>query len=184
MANRKKYVKSIIYQDLQKSKAMLQQKLKRFAQEGESRYYKRRLDKIFEIMKERCFYEGKPLKVLQGADFYQKIELFMNYDAEHYKEDEVYELIAEVFKSLYMNFLLAYLEEDDYIPIPYIGRIKIKEINRYSEFHKMNIKKHYGIVKLDRDVTRDLRLIDKGEKIDLIQETMDETEKLLKEKIS
>ena len=179
-----KSIKSVILHNLKRNKTQLLTKLSRFQKEGDSRYVRRRLDRIFEILKERCFYEGNPKKVLSGADFYQKIELFMNYDKKHYTDEETYEMIAQVFKSLYMNFLLAFLEEDEYMPIPYIGKIKIKNVVRYSPFHRKEIKKYYGIVKLDPDLRKELNKIDKGQKIDLIKETLDTTEKILKEKIT
>ena len=184
MSKSDKSIKSIILQDLNRSKTQLLEKLSRFQKKGDSRYYKRRLDKIYEILKERCFYEGKPLKVLEGADFYQKIEAFMLYDKEHYSDEEIYELIAQVFRSLYTNFILAFLEDEDFIPLPYIGKIKIMDTEHYSEFHKMNVKRYYGIIKLDTDIRKELNAINKNQKIDMIQEVLDNTGKNLKDKIS
>ncbi len=183
MGKPKKTVKSIIMEDLERSKTILEKKLSKFGKMAESRYYYRRLNKIFNIMKERCFFEVKPIKVLAGADFYQKIELFMNYDKSTYNDDEIYELISQVFKSLYINFLLAYLEEDEYIPLPYIGKIRIKELDRYSNFHKKMIKYFYGVIKLDDQIRKEIKQIEKGLKIEAVNETMAETKRVLTETV-
>ena len=80
-AKLKKDAKSNILKEIEDNKEALKVKLDRFIDQGkESRYYKRKLDKIMEIMKDKCFYEGKASNVLSSADFYQKIELFMDYD--------------------------------------------------------------------------------------------------------
>ena len=107
----------------------------------------------------------------------------MNYDKSTYNDDEIYELISQVFKSLYINFLLAYLEEDEYIPLPYIGKIRIKELDRYSNFHKKMIKYFYGVIKLDDQIRKEIKQIEKGLKIEAVNETMAETKRVLTETV-
>ena len=72
----------------------------------------------------------------------------------------------------------------------YNGRVELKTIHSLlGLIPTVNEKaKHIGhinsIMKLDKDIRKDLNKIDKGQKIDLIEETLESTEKLLKEKIS
>ena len=174
--------KSKIIREFIENKKALEAKLDKILKKDDSRYYSRRLKWIYEIIQERCIMEGKKPEVLAGADFYQKIELFMNYDKDIYNDMEVYDFIAEVFKSYYVNFILAFLEGEKFVPLPYLGQIKMREFERYSHMHKRMVNSFFGTVKLDPRVKRELKKINKGLKTDIIKDTLDETERILTEK--
>jgi len=184
MARKKSDPKSQILENLDRARAKISSRLGQFInKETDARYYDRRLQKILEVMKDKCFFNGKPKKALLGADLYQKIELFMDYNNSKFSEDEIYEIIGQVFKGLYVNVVLGYLEEADYIPIPYIGKVKIKEVDRYSELHKRLIKSFYGIIKLDPDLKREIKSIHENEQINLFEDAIKETEEILQGQI-
>lgn len=180
----KKDAKSVILDDLEEEQEKLGEKLKKFLNQENEHYFTKHLKRIFEVIKDRCLMHGSPPKLLMGADFYQKIELFMNYDRESYSDHEIYDLICEVFKSFYINFILAYLEDEDYIPLPYIGKIKLQEVMKYSEFHKEIVKFYYGVIRLDDQFRGELKNIREGKSSNITDSALEQTEKILNEKIS
>jgi hypothetical protein len=179
-----KDIKSRLLADIADGKDALEANLDKFINNKEdSKYYKRRLNRIMEHMQNKCFYEGKPNKVLESADFFQKIELFMDYDSEEYSDDAIYKIIGEVFKSMYINFLLLYMdEEEEYMPLPYIGELRLKDAEHYSEMHKKSIKSFFGSIKLDKTLLKELKKIRAGEKLSIIDDLIEDTAEELKKK--
>lgn len=183
----------ILDEELEQQKVRLKEKLSvLLGNNHSSAQYTRRLDTIFKTLKDKLMYEGNYKKLLRNADFYQKLELFMNYDEEVVEvgntqkkviTTDIYKLIGEVFLSLYINFILSFLDDESEFPLPYFGRLKIKEIDRFNPFHNKNIHYFYGRIFLDDALRKDLQRIDKEEKLDLIDDALKHTEKILREKM-
>lgn len=179
--------------DLQKQKDKLKKRIDEIIGSDKSAYfYKRRLETIFNTIKDKLLYDDSCRKMLKSADFFQKIEMFMNYDEEKVEFGEekksvittdIYSVISEVFKSLYINFILSFLEEEPDFMVPYIGRIRIKEVDRFNPLFKKNLHFFFGRIYLDKSLREDLKRIDKEEKLSIIDSALDRTRKILKEKI-
>ena len=188
----KEKAKLIIQQELEDEKEKLKVKILKLMDSSKgSIQYNRRLDKIYMLLKEKLMYEGDYKKLLHNADFYQKIELFMNYDREKVKETgdliittDIDTLIGEVFKSLYINFILSFLEDEKgYFNLPYLGKLRVKEVRRFHPLQKQIISFFYGRVLLDEDLRKDLKKILDEEKIKVIDDVLQDTRKALYEKI-
>lgn len=179
--------------DLLKQKEKLKKRIDDIIGSDKSSYlYKRRLDTIFKSLKDKLLYDESCRKLIKSVDFYQKVEMFMNYDEEsmNFNEEskkvittDIYTLIGEVFKGLYINFILNFLEEEPDFNIPYIGKIRIKEIDRFNPLFKKNIHFFYGRIFLDKSLREDLKRIDKEEKLMIIDSALERTKKILKEKV-
>lgn len=176
----------LIDNELMEEKEKLKERLSKLMGNSKETYkYKKRLDKIFKILNDKLMYEGKYQKIFRNADFYQKLELFMDYE----KDDEgnivtdIDKVIGEVFKSLYINFILSFLEREERFPLPYFGELKIKEIDRFNPLFSRNIHYFYGRMYLDKALRKDLQKIDKEEKIDIIDNVLTQTKKALVEKM-
>ncbi len=151
--------------------------------------YNNRLVKICNIIRERLNESTDAEKILQSSDIYQKIEVFMNYD---YEIDEntgqkvitsdIYTLIGEVFKSLYVNFILSYLERERSFPLPYIGKIWIIKWRKFHPISKRVVEALVGKLALDKDLRNDLKKIEKKARIGIIDDILDETRKNLMDK--
>jgi len=179
--------------DLEEQKEKLKTKLSNLlGKSASSIQYHRRLDTIFRILKEKLMYNGNYKKLLKNADFYQKVEMFMNYEEEKVSigddsrtviTSDIYTLIGEVYKSMYINFILSFLDDEKDFPLPYFGKLRIKEIDRYNPLYDKNVHYFYGRVYLDEALRKDLKKIDKEDKIEIIDDALKHTRKILTEKI-
>ena len=79
----KEKAKDAIEDDLFEHRDKLLKKFDKFIEnENEKKLYTKRLDKIFRLLKDKFLFEGKHKKGIRSSDFYQRIELFMDYDEE------------------------------------------------------------------------------------------------------
>jgi len=154
----------------------------------------RRIDRIFQNLKDKLMFDGNYSKLVKNADFYSRIESFMDYDKEIITgpdgknpqtviTSDIDSIIGEVFKAMYILFILTFLDGETEFPLPYLGRLKIREIDRFNPLHKKNVHYFYGRMYLDPALRRDLQRIDKEEKLDIIDVALKQTEKILTEKM-
>jgi hypothetical protein len=152
--------------------------------------YKRRLDKIYKTLTDNLMTEGDAKKLLVESDYYQKIELFMTYKEgkdeatnKKYITTNIYDIIGEVFKSMYILLILSFLEGEEFFYLPYIGKIAISDVVKFNSHAGKNSHYFYGKLILDRDLKRDLAKIDREEKLQVIKDILNKTRKNLMEKV-
>jgi hypothetical protein len=183
----RKKAKDVLEQEIEEDRIKILNKVEALiGKESDSANYRKRLNHIYRMLKEKLMLGGDYKKLLRGADFYQRIETFMNYEydsKDNVIKGDVYDIIGEVFKSLYINFILAYLD-DDPVFLPYLGNLKVKEVDRFHPMHKKNIHYIFGNVQLDEQLKRDIRRIDREDKLDIITDVLRNTRKSLIEKVS
>jgi hypothetical protein len=179
----------ILKEEIRKDTSELREKIHKLLDkhQGKSRSDKR-LNKIYRLILGKAEELGKS-RFFDNPDFYAKIEAFMTYKS---KQDingdtviatDIDDLIGEVFKSLYINFLLNYLEGESCIPFPYFGEMYIKEVTRLDESYSEKTKFFYGKMKLDKDLREDLHSIDNDEKLPIIESILEDTKKILMDKL-
>lgn len=154
-------------------------------------FYQRRRDKIFKLLKDVFMMTNNKKKLIIGADLYQKVESFMTYQETSLSDGtkaittDIETLIGEVLKGLYISFLLHFLDDsEELFPIPYFGKLRIKEINRFNPLHKKNIHYFYGRLYLDEGLRKDLQAIYRNDQIDILDSALKDTKKILEEKIN
>jgi hypothetical protein len=178
-----KDLKSQLADSLFVSKDQLEVKLKKLMKDSYgNHFYERRLNRILDIIYEGGFVTGKAPKILGSADFYQKIEAFMNYDKEIFGEREIFTLIEQVYKSMYIVFILSFLDDAPF-NVPYLGAIHATSKEIYSELLKKKCHGVYLGFKALPEVKEDLKKLSLGEKIDIIDEVLLDTEEVLAKKI-
>ena len=159
--------------------------------QGSSQYNKR-LDKIYNIIKEKLFINGEYKQLLKSADLFQRIETFMDYETEKVETTtgtykvivtDIDNIIGEVFKSLYINIILSYLDDDEFFNIPYIGKLFISQIKKYNPIFKKIVKSLHCRFKIDSDFKKDIHKIDREEKIEIIDTAIKSMKKVLYEKV-
>ena len=159
--------------------------------QGSAQYHKR-LDKIYNLIKEKLFVNGEYKQLLKSADMYQRIETFMDYETEKvetttgvYKviTTDIDSIIGEVFKSLYINIILAYLDDEESFGIPYIGKLFVSQSKKYHPIFKKIVKSLRCKFNLDPDFRKDLHRIDREEKIEVIDTAIKSMKKTLYEKV-
>jgi len=179
--------KSRIIGDIGRNKAGLDVRLRRVKDRADLAYYKRKMDQVYNYIEENCFPHGDRHFILDMADFYQKIEVFMKYDKEKYNESEIYNLIAEVFKSYYINFILYFLDakRGERFPVPYIGDYKLKhkklQVNSPLKSKKKHIHQFYGVIRMFKNVKDEIRRILDGDDSILADEAMEEIRETVEE---
>jgi hypothetical protein len=180
-------IRAAVQSEIDEGKEEIQRKLDRLLGKGLSEYqYKRRIDKIYKLLRDTLMLGQNHKKLIRSADFYQKIELFMNYrrdTATGLIETPIDKLIGEVFKSMYINFILHFLDDEGDFPIPYLGMLRIKEIDRFNPLWNKNIHYFYGRVYLDEGLRKDLQNINKGEKIGMVKDAINDMGEILSEKV-
>jgi hypothetical protein len=171
----------------------LQEKLSKIVDNPDkgSAVYRRRLDKICKVIEEKFLSNRLNVETLTFcADFYQRIEVFMNYtkrkDTETgvtIIETDIHDLISEMYKSMYINFLLSYLEGEFNFKLPYFGKLYLKRVQRFSPFLQKMTEIVLGRITLDKELRKDLVDIDKKKKINMVSDILLETKKILAAKL-
>jgi len=179
-------IKSRLMEDLSQGKEGLELRISRVKERADSKFYKRKMDQLYSYIEDKGFPNGDRSQIMDMADFYQKIELFMEYDKEDYSEEEIYRLIAEVYKSMYVNFILYFLnaEHGETFPIPYIGDYRLHHTVTKTENVKAGkVHRFYGVLRMFKDVKDEIRRILNGDDTFLIDDAMEEIKQVLQDKM-
>jgi hypothetical protein len=184
----KELAKLTIDSEIEEQKKVILEKIKDFMGKDfkDPIRYNKRLAKIMTMIKEKLLSDGETSNLLKNADIYQKIELFMTYDVEeetgHIKND-IYEIIGEVFKAFYILFILSHLEEEPEFMIPYLGNMRIKEVERFIPLFDKIVHYFYGSVNLDKTLRSELHKMKREEKTETLKHILKKTEESLSEHI-
>jgi hypothetical protein len=139
---------------------------------------KQRLTRVVALLKDRLAIPGHGKDIFHNADLYQRIEAFMLYSKD---TDDIYTLIGEVFRSLYVNFILSYLSSDESgFMIPYLGEITIHDRVKDETAGKGDSQK-IGSFKMNRNLLSDLKRADRDEQLIVIQDLLDAAAKSSRE---
>lgn len=131
---------------------------------------RQRLMQILTLLRGRLLVPGYDKKILHNADLYQRIESFMLYDKD---TDDVYTLIGEVFRSLYVNFILYYLDDEQpRFSLPYLGEITVHNRMKDGTAGKGDSQKICSF-KMDRNLLSDLKRVDRDEQMSVIQDLLE-----------